>query len=123
MDQCCGLGSVVDTYESLYKVEMPLNLSFQDLVHLFQRMITLEVAHFSGYSVMESTHTCLLMWQQCWPYFTRDDSITSRIIYAYLTCMVRTLGQMHQCIVTADVYEGNSLTFQFFMHELNTCHR
>lgn len=123
MDQCYNLNIHDKTNEDLFKIEVPLCITLRDVTAIIKSLIALEVAFLQGFSLMETTHNCVLLWHQSWPYLAQDSSLESRILLAFSKSLVKTLGRIFTLVTSADIYEGlrchtfaSLLDFDFVMY-------
>lgn len=107
MDQCTDLKIGSKTVADLYKVSLPTEMTLNEIVPIFMKMMVLEVSFLQGYSLIESTHNCVLLWPESWASLENDSSLTGRILLAYGKSNLKTLARWISFMTTSEVYEGN----------------
>ena len=67
MDQCCGLEGSIDLEELLTPV-IPGDDQFDmdSLLNILRVLLVYEAGFLDGASVLESTHTCVYLWEGSW---------------------------------------------------------
>jgi hypothetical protein len=108
MDQCYGFENLhLEDTESIFRVEIPRDLSYENVVDLLKILFTLEVGFLQGYSLMETTHICVTLWCQSWKYLDQDNLLITKIVLAYSRSLVKSLQHIFNLVISGDVYEGN----------------
>ena len=83
------------------------------VTQLFQTMFVNAIAFFDGASLLESTHQCVPMWPDSWPFLQRavDSELEApsyrKIILLYAQSSHKTLSSVNKLILDSDIYEGN----------------
>lgn len=90
----------------LYAVSIPSEMSVDALIPIFVKMITLEISFLQGYSIIESTHNCVLMWPQSWRHLEQNSTLVSRLLLAFAQSNLKTVSRWLSFFTTSEVYEG-----------------
>lgn len=106
MDQCANLAIGKKKQSELFHVELPADMTLYDLVPIFMKMMILESAFLQGYSLIESTHNCVLMWPQAWKHLETDSSLIARLLVTYGKSSLKTVSRLFSFITTTEIYEG-----------------
>ena len=133
MDQCCGLEGSIES-EELLAPEIPddseLDLSL--LLKILRILVIYEAGFLDGASVLESTHTCVYLWEGSWAKISERQGLTTRIILAYCRSLHQSLRHLTKIVLDVDIYEdedfqpqltpmlGDSLLDQYIGDELNS---
>lgn len=104
MDQCFGISCSVKV-DDLLQVKIPEDNLPTLALQLFQSLIIYEVAFLDGASLLESTHQCILVWDQSWKDFKPNSNIYEEALFVYSKSLHKSLAYIHNSILNSDVYE------------------
>lgn len=120
MDQCTNVDVGKKTVDELFHIAVPSDAGLPDLLPVFMKMMVAEVSFLQGYSVIESTHTSVLLWPQSWKHLqAQESSLVARLLLAYGQCSLKTLSHLFNYITTAEIYEDEDFNPAF--HTLIHC--
>lgn len=120
MDQCTNVNVGKKTVDELFHIAVPSDAGLPDLLPVFMKMMVAEVSFLQGYSVIESTHTSVLLWPQSWKHLqAQESSLVARLLLAYGQCSLKTLSHLFNYITTAEIYEDEDFNPAF--HTLIHC--
>ena len=91
----------------------PIDLTLQDLLCAFKKLLIHEVAFLDGASFLESTHQCIFLWPASWTTLLNHPVFNSQCAHAYCKQTLKILFYIHRSIVDADIHQGDL--------ELNDC--
>lgn len=109
MDQCATLQST-ESIESILDVKLPQNLTFQTIESFLKSILIHEVSFLEGASVLESTHQCVLLWQNSWTNLQLTADIGANCIISYCKALNKSLFYLNKAILDSDIYEGTFLS-------------
>jgi hypothetical protein len=110
MDPCYALkGPVI--LEDVLKPVFPPTFDDKALLLLLQSLTIQQAAFFDGYSVLETTHQCIFLWEGSWEWIlAKDNDSISLPLRSWLLAFVESLTKSLSCaskgIIDADVFEG-----------------
>jgi hypothetical protein len=115
MDPCCGVvGQNFDDLISNRLISVG-SLTFPSLLQLFQELFVREVAYLDGASLLESVNQCIFVWPQSWKYLSENKTkeegeevghlVPSQVLMCYMKSVVASLDEIHQTVITADIFE------------------
>lgn len=119
MDQCTNVNVGKKTVDELFHIDIPSDAKLPDLLPVFMKMMVAEVSFLQGYSVIESTHTSVLLWPQSWKHLQSQESLVARLLLTYGQCSLKTLSHLFNYITTAEIYEDEDFNPAF--HTLIHC--
>jgi hypothetical protein len=105
MDQLMGLKEPLNV-NKLFRIQLPEVLPDSVLVHLFQSMMIYEIAFLEGCSLVESSHSCILMWQQSWAHIPTMADARTQLMVNYAKNMHASMDNINKAVLAADIYEG-----------------
>ena len=95
MDQCCGLQGSIDSEELLTPlIPTDEHLDMNALLNILRVLLVWEAGFLDGASVLESTHTCVYLWEDSWAKLGERKDLVARIILAYCRSLHQTIRQI-----------------------------
>ena len=106
MDQCCGLEGSIESEELLTPfIPAEESLDMNSLLNILRVLFVYEAGFLDGASVLESTHTCVYLWEGSWAKIGERKDLIPRIILAYCRSLHQSLRQITKIVLDVDIYE------------------
>lgn len=110
MDQCFGINLPSKTIKDLYVIDTSRDtLSFKTVLHVCETLFSYEIQVLQGLPILESTHECVLMWEESWSYLAESPLLQAKILLLFGQSTVKSIGSLFSFILNCDIFEGNVL--------------
>lgn len=108
MDQRFNLSSTCQNQDDILNLQchkLSDDFNRQTLASLLKSLIPLEVAYMDGFSVLETTHNCIGLWEKTWNFPIQPENLFWSIFITYCKATNQTINYVKSAILDAEIYE------------------